>query len=91
MAIIEVVTPALTDDQQGAIHQLPNHVAAAASNRMPRAGEIHTAFDFPPEELTLESLRALSAEVSRIAGAARLEYTDDDQAVRQLVDEANAG
>jgi uncharacterized membrane protein len=89
---VQVVTPAVTDDQQQALQELPHYVAANESDVVrPTSDEMHTAFRVPPEELTLENLRALSAEASRIAGAARLVYQEDDPDVMQLVEAANAG
>jgi uncharacterized membrane protein len=89
---VEVVTPAVTDDQQRALHELPHYMAGNGSTRLrPSSDEMRTAFRFPPDELTLENLRALSAEASRIAGAARLVYREDDPDVMQLVETANAG
>jgi hypothetical protein len=90
---VEVVTPAVTDDQRRELQQLPHHMAEVTepSNLPPTSDEMHTAFRFAPDELTLESLRALSAEASRIAGAARLLYRQDDPNVVQLVDKANSG
>jgi uncharacterized membrane protein len=89
---VGVVTPAVTDDQQRALRELPYYVAESESEALrPTSDEMHTAFHFPPQELTLENLRALSAEASRIAGAARLVYRDEDPDVMQLVETANAG
>ena len=89
---VEVVTPAVTDDQRKELQELPHCMAETEPSRLPPASdELRTAFRFPPAELTLENLRALSAEASRIAGAARLRCQGDDPEVARLVDQANAG
>jgi hypothetical protein len=43
------------------------------------------------DELTVETLQALSAEASRVAGGARVECWEDDPKVAQMVAAANAG
>jgi uncharacterized membrane protein len=89
---VEIVTPPITPEQRTALHALPHHmVEDAANGSSPDADEAHTAFHLPPDELRLQDLRALSAEASRIAGAARLVYRGDDPAVRRLVERVNAG
>src|SRR5215207_1786539 len=89
---VDLVTPAITDEQRKELHELPYCAAEPGSDSVPStSAEVRTAFHFPPGELTLENLRALSAEASRIAGAARLVCRQDDPDVVQLVEEANAG
>jgi hypothetical protein len=89
--IVEVVTPAVTDDQQRALQELPHFMAENGSKRLqPTSDEVHTAFRFSPDEVTLESLRALCAEASVIAGAARLVCREGDPDVMRLVEETNA-
>jgi hypothetical protein len=89
---VEVVTPTINDDQQNELRDLPHYMAEPGSSRLASTpDEMHTAFHIPPDELTLENLRALSAEVAAIAGAARLLYRQGDPEVMRLVDKANAG
>jgi uncharacterized membrane protein len=91
-ATIEVVTPTITEQQHDEIRRLPHcMVETASSGSSPTSEEVHLAFQFPTSELTVENLRALSAEASRIAGAARLVYRDGDPDVMRLVETANAG
>jgi uncharacterized membrane protein len=89
---IEVVTPVMTEDQRRALRQLPHCMVESGSTRSAAtADEVHTAFHFAPEELTVDNLSALSAEAARIAGAARLLYREDDPDVMRLVERVNAG